>query len=145
MCIILNLITLKGVFMKNNSLKSAYRILFILGIIETILIFFPGNLLAAAVFITALKVNAKSKKYNSNFHTSKGIKFLLAGSIIHFISFIILLSSALILIINGAHSSAFYLLRTLGDILCILIFFSFILLIPGCIFTYREYKVFVEI
>ncbi len=76
--------------MKNNNLKSLYKALFILAIIETLLFFFPGNILSPVVFIIVLKIISQFRYYNFEGTIPKGLKFLLIGSIIHFISFLIL-------------------------------------------------------
>ena len=126
--------------MKNNNLKSLYKALFILAIIETLLFFFPGNILSPVVFIIVLKIISQFRYYNFEGTIPKGLKFLLIGSIIHFISFLILGYASILIAIKGFHSNAFYLLRTLENIFIILVVFSVILLSSGCIFTYKEYK-----
>ena len=54
------------------DVKSTYLLLFILGIVEAVLTRFAGNLVAVAVFITALVIRSKLAKGDPPLPTPTG-------------------------------------------------------------------------
>ena len=73
-----------------ENVKSAYLTLFILGIIEAVLTRFAGNLVAIAVFITALVIRSRLAKSDPPVTTPTGIKFMITGSAVHFSTIIVI-------------------------------------------------------
>ena len=61
-----------------ENIKSTYLVLFIMGIIETVLAFFLGSLIGIAVFIIALILRSKLEK--ENLPATSGIKLILIGA-----------------------------------------------------------------
>ena len=70
-----------------ESIKSTYFIVFILGIIETVLAFFGGPLVGIAVLIIALSL--RSKLINAGEPVTNGIKLILIASGIHIASLLL--------------------------------------------------------
>ena len=57
------------------DVKSTYLLLFILGIVEAVLTRFAGNLVAVAVFITAMTIRSRLAKSDPPVPAPTGIKF----------------------------------------------------------------------
>ena len=117
-----------------ENIKSAYLLLFILGIIETILAYFGGPWVGIAVLIIALSLSSKLK--NSGEPVPRGVKLITIGSGIHIICLLIWLFNFIMGFLRI--SSVFSLFSTI--LYLFLVFCVFILLIISCIFIYQEYS-----
>ena len=117
-----------------ESIRSSYLLLFILGIIETVLAFFGGPLVGIAVLIIALSL--RSKLINAGEPVTKGVKLILITSGIH-------IGCLLLWIFNFTMGflgiiEIFTLFTTL--LYMLIVFGVFITLIIACIFIYQEYS-----
>mgnify|MGYP003611079780 CR=1 FL=1 len=125
--------------MENNSnLKSLYLTLFILGIIETVLAFFIGYIIAIPVFIIALIIKSKLPKDQP---VPTGIKLMIIASSIHLLSFFFYTIFDFfmeIFFIGNNMAGIFFLIIPFFYVLITLA--VFVLLIIGCIKVYGEYK-----
>ena len=122
-------------FMENKeSIKSTYFIVFILGIIETVLAFFGGPLVGIAVLIIALSL--RSKLINAGEPVTNGVKLILIASGIHIASLLLWIFNFIMGFLAIAGIFVFF-----TSLLCLLIVFGvFITLIVACIFIYQEYS-----
>ena len=118
-----------------ENVKSAYLTLLILGIIEAVLTRFAGNLIAIAVFITALIIRSKLSK-NDPVPTPAGIKFMLAGSAVHFSTIIITLIGVMFFLSSREYQMIF----SMQKLINFLMGTAFVLIVIGCIMVYKEYK-----
>ena len=120
-----------------ESIKSTYLVLFILGIIETVLSFFGGGVIGIAVLVFALILRSKLAK--ENLPATPGVKLMLIGSGIQIASLLFGLLIFIIALISIASNSSDIGVLFLNFIYYIFIFISFVILIIGCIFVYKEY------
>lgn len=122
-------------FMENKeSIKSTYFIVFILGIIETVLAFFGGPLVGIAVLIIALSL--RSKLINAGEPVTNGVKLILIASGIHIASLLLWIFNFIMGFLAIAGIFVFF-----TSLLYLLIVFGvFITLIVACIFIYQEYS-----
>ena len=122
-------------FMENKeSIKSTYFIVFILGIIETVLAFFGGPLVGIAVLIIAISL--RSKLINAGEPVTKGVKLILIASGIHIASLLLWVFNFIMGFLAIAGIFVFF-----TSLLYLLIVFGvFITLIVACIFIYQEYS-----
>jgi hypothetical protein len=119
-----------------ENVKSAYLTLLILGIIEAVLTRFAGNLIAIAVFITALIIRSKLSKNDPPVPTPAGIKFMLAGSAVHFSTIIITLIGVMFFLSSREYQMIF----SMQKLINFLMGTAFVLIVIGCIMVYKEYK-----
>ena len=119
-----------------ENIKSAYLLLFILGIIEVILTRFAGNLVAVGVFITAMVIRSRLAKGNSPVPAPTGIKFMIAGSVIHFSTIIVIVISTIFFLSGTSYSLIFSIQKFINFLMGT----AFILIIIGCFIVYKEYK-----
>ena len=112
-----------------ESIRSSYLLLFILGIIETVLAFFGGPLVGIAVLIIALSL--RSKLINAGEPVTKGVKLILITSGIHIGCLLLWIFNFNIIEIFTLYTSILYMF---------IIFGVFITLIIACIFIYQEYS-----
>ena len=113
-----------------ESIKSTYFIVFILGIIETVLAFFGGPLVGIAVLIIALSL--RSKLINAGEPVTNGVK----SSGIHIASLLLWIFNFIMGFLAIAGIFVFF-----TSLLYLLIVFGvFITLIVACIFIYQEYS-----
>ena len=122
-------------FMENKeSIKSTYFLVFILGIIETVLAFFGGPLVGIAVLIIALSL--RSKLINAGEPVTNGVKLILIASGIHIASLLLWIFNFIMGFLAIAGIFVFF-----TSLLYLLIVFGvFITLIVACIFIYQEYS-----
>ena len=120
-----------------ESIKSTYLVLFILRIIETVLSFFGGGVIGIAVLVFALILRSKLAK--ENLPATPGVKLMLIGSGIQIASLLFGLLIFIIALISIASNSSDIGVLFLNFIYYIFIFISFVILIIGCIFVYKEY------
>ena len=117
-----------------ESIKSTYFIVFILGIIETVLAFFGGPLVGIAVLIIALSL--RSKLINAGEPVTNGVKLILIASGIHIASLLLWIFNFIMGFLAIAGIFVFF-----TSLLYLLIVFGvFITLIVACIFIYQEYS-----
>ena len=117
-----------------ESIRSSYLLLFILGIIETILAFFGGPLVGIAVLIIALSL--RSKLINAGEPVTKGVKLILITSGIHIGCLLLRIFNISIGFLGIIEIFTLY-----TSILYMFIIFGvFITLIIACIFIYQEYS-----
>ncbi len=117
-----------------ESIRSSYLLLFILGIIETVLAFFGGPLVGIAVLIIALSL--RSKLINAGEPVTKGVKLILITSGIHIGCLLLRIFNISIGFLGIIEIFTLY-----TSILYMFIIFGvFITLIIACIFIYQEYS-----
>ena len=117
-----------------ESIKSTYFIVFILGIIETVLAFFGGPLVGIAVLIIALSL--RSKLINAGEPVTNGVKLILIASGIHIASLLLWIFNFIMGFLAIAGIFVFF-----TSLLYLLIVFGvFITLLVACIFIYQEYS-----
>lgn len=117
-----------------ESIKSTYFVVFILGIIETVLAYFGGSLVGIAVLVIALTL--RSKLINAGEPVTKGIKLILIASGVHTVSLFLWIFNFTMGFLGIAGIFTFliallYLIIVLG---------VFITLIIACILIYQEYS-----
>ncbi len=117
-----------------ESIKSTYFIVFILGIIETVLAYFGGPLVGIAVFIIALSL--RSKLISAGEPVAKGVKLILIASGIHIGCLLLWIFNFTMGFLGIAgiftlFTAIMYVFIVLG---------VFITLIIACIFIYQEYS-----
>ena len=120
-----------------ESIRSTYLVLFVVGIVETVLSFFGGGFIGIAVFIIALILRSKLAK--ENLPATPGIKLMLIGSVIQIATLIlglINLSIAFIALFTYSVTFFFYFINIFIGLFN---FGAFVVLIIGCIFVYKEY------
>ena len=120
-----------------ESIKSTYLVLFIVGIIETVLALFLGGLIGIAVFIIALILRSKLTK--ENLPTTPGIKLMLIGSGIQIGTLILGLMNFIIALITYLTYSGTFFINFISIISWLLNLGAFVVLIIGCILVYKEY------
>ena len=120
-----------------ENIKSTYLVLFIMGIIETVIAFFLGSLIGIAVFIIALILRSKLEK--ENLPATSGIKLILIGSGIQIGTLILGLMNLGIAFIALLTYSGTFFVSFINIIVGFLNFGAFVVLIIGCIFIYKEY------
>ena len=120
-----------------ESIKSTYLVLFIVGIIETVLALFLGGLIGIAVFIIALILRSKLTK--ENLPTTPGIKLMLIGSGIQIGTLILGLMNFIIALITYLTYSGTFFINFISIISWLFNFGAFVVLIIGCILVYKEY------
>ena len=118
------------------DVKSTYLLLFILGIVEAVLTRFAGNLIAIAVFITALVIRSRLAKNDPPVPVPAGIKFMLAGSAVHFSTIIITLIGVMFFLSSREYQMIF----SIQKLVNFLMGTAFVLIVIGCIIVYKEYK-----
>ena len=123
------------------DVKSTYLLLFILGIVEAVLTRFAGNLVAVAVFITALVIRSKLAKGDPPLPTPTGIKFMLTGSAVHFSTIIVTIFGIMFFF----SSREYHLLFSMQKFVNFLMNAAFVLIVIGCIIVYKEYKAIKEV
>ena len=123
------------------DVKSTYLLLFILGIVEAVLTRFAGNLVAVAVFITALVIRSKLAKGDPPLPTPTGIKFMLTGSAVHFSTIIVMIIGIMFLF----SSREYHLIFSMQKFVNFLMNAAFVLIVIGCIIVYKEYKAIKEV
>ena len=124
-----------------ENVKSAYLTLFILGIIEAVLTRFAGNLVAIAVFITALVIRSRLAKSDPPVTTPTGIKFMITGSAVHFSTIIVMIIGVMFLF----SSREYHLIFSMQKFVNFLMNAAFVLIVIGCIIVYKEYKAIKEV
>ncbi len=124
-----------------ENVKSAYLTLFILGIIEAVLTRFAGNLVAIAVFITALVIRSRLAKSDPPVTTPTGIKFMITGSAVHFSTIIVMIIGIMFLF----SSREYHLIFSMQKFVNFLMNAAFVLIVIGCIIVYKEYKAIKEV
>ena len=123
------------------DVKSTYLLLFILGIVEAVLARFAGNLVAVAVFITALVIRSKLAKGDPPLPTPTGIKFMLTESAVHFSTIIVTIFGIMFFF----SSREYHLLFSMQKFVNFLMNAAFVLIVIGCIIVYKEYKAIKEV
>ena len=124
-----------------ENVKSAYLTLFILGIIEAVLTRFAGNLVAIAVFITALVIRSRLAKSDPPVTTPTGIKFMITGRAVHFSTIIVMIIGVMFLF----SSREYHLIFSMQKFVNFLMNAAFVLIVIGCIIVYKEYKAIKEV
>ena len=124
-----------------ENVKSAYLTLLILGIIEAVLTRFAGNLVAIAVFITALVIRSRLAKSDPPVTTPTGIKFMITGSAVHFSTIIVMIIGVMFLF----SSREYHLIFSMQKFVNFLMNAAFVLIVIGCIIVYKEYKAIKEV
>ena len=124
-----------------ENVKSAYLTLFILGIIEAVLTRFAGNLVAIAVFITALVIRSRLAKSDTPVTTTTGIKFMITESAVHYSTIIVMIIGVMFLF----SSREYHLIFSMQKFVNFLMNAAFVLIVIGCIIVYKEYKAIKEV
>ena len=119
-----------------NNIKSTYLLLFILGIVEAVLTRFAGNLVAVAVFITAMTIRSRLAKSDPPVPAPTGIKFMIAGSLVHFSTIIVTLIGINLVFSSGAYHMMFSIQKFINFLMTA----AFIIIVIGCVIVYKEYK-----
>ena len=119
-----------------NNIKSTYLLLFILGIVEAVLTRFAGNLVAVAVFITAMTIRSRLAKSDPPVSTPTGIKFMIAGSLVHFSTIIVTLIGINLVFSSGSYHMMFSIQKFINFLMTA----AFIIIVIGCVIVYKEYK-----
>lgn len=118
-----------------NNLKSLYSTIFVLGIVEAVLLFFLGYFVGIATFIVALVIKSRLPKDKP---APTGIKIMIIASATHFIAFFLNIFMGFFLILFGNNTTVgIFNLLSMGFYFLALMF-VFIMLIIGCIVTYKE-------
>ena len=120
-----------------ESIKSTYLVLFIVGIIETVLALFLGGFIGIAVFIIALILRSKLTK--ENLPATPGIKLMLIGSGIQIGNLILGLMTLIIAFFAFFSYSLTFFVTFINIISGLINFGAFVVLIIGCILVYKEY------
>ena len=120
-----------------ENIKSTYLVLFVVGIVETILSFFGGGFIGIAVLIIALIL--RSKLAAEKLPVTPGIKLMLIGSGIQIGNLILGLMTLIIAFFAFFSYSLTFFVTFINIISGLINFGAFVVLIIGCILVYKEY------
>ena len=120
-----------------ENIKSTYLVLFVVGIVETVLSFFGGGFIGIAVLIIALIL--RSKLAAEKLPVTPGIKLMLIGSGIQIGNLILGLMTLIIAFFAFFSYSLTFFVTFINIISGLINFGAFVVLIIGCILVYKEY------
>ena len=120
-----------------ENIKSTYLVLFVVGIVETVLSFFGGGFIGIAVLIIALIL--RSKLAAEKLPVTPGIKLMLIGSGIQIGNLILGLMTLIIAFFAFFSYSLTFFITFINIISGLINFGAFVVLIIGCILVYKEY------
>ena len=120
-----------------ENIKSTYLVLFVVGIVETVLSFFFFFFIGIAVLIIVLIL--RSKLAAEKLPVTPGIKLMLIGSGIQIGNLILGLMTLIIAFFAFFSYSLTFFITFINIISGLINFGAFVVLIIGCILVYKEY------